>query len=199
RCVARAGVVALVGGAGEGVGGCGRPVVTGVGLGAGVAIVAGGAVGLFGGRRADGGRGVARAGVVALVGGADDGVGAGTRPVLAGIGLGAGVAVVACGAIGLVGVRAACGGRGVGGRVVTLIRGGAGDWRTDAHLVVTVVAGRARVGVRAYGACRRRVAADTILVLALFSLGAGIAVVAQGPIRLAGARSDGRRRRDIRE
>src|SRR5206468_1062757 len=83
--VAYAGNVALVqGGTDDGVGAGARPVLAGVGLGAGVAIVAGGAIGLVGGRRADAGRGVARARVVALVRGADDGVGAGARPVLAG-------------------------------------------------------------------------------------------------------------------
>src|SRR5439155_18915722 len=84
------------------------PALAGVGLRAGIAVVAGAAVG-FPRVRACPRGGRTGAGSVALVGGgANDGVAAGADPALAGVGLGAGVAVVA--GSGVVGVdAAACG------------------------------------------------------------------------------------------
>src|SRR5206468_12299484 len=72
-----------------------EPALAGVGLRAGVAVAARGAVaGARVGALAGGG--VAGAGDVALVGGrADDRVAAGAEPALAGVGLRAGIAVVA--------------------------------------------------------------------------------------------------------
>src|SRR5439155_896249 len=89
------------------------------------------------------GRGVAGAGDVALIGrGADDRVGAGARPGLAGIGLRAGVAVVARGAVGRgrVGAETRRGSTHAG--IVALIGRGAGDRRVRA-------AGRGAGGDRA--------------------------------------------------
>src|SRR5206468_1283466 len=100
RRITGAGVVALIlGGADDGVAARAAAALAGVGLRAGVAVVAGGAVGLRR-VRADAARRIAGAGVVALIlGGADDGVGAGAGAALAGVGLRAGVAVVAGGPV----------------------------------------------------------------------------------------------------
>src|SRR5205807_6537335 len=99
--------------------------LAGVGLRAAFAAVAGAAIGL-GRVRARARGGITRAGVVTLVGGgADDGVAAGAEPALAGVGLRAGVAVVAAGAIGLRRVRASARGRIGSAGGVTLIGGGA--------------------------------------------------------------------------
>src|SRR5207249_1696622 len=110
------------GGADDGVAAGAHAALAGVGLGAGVAVVAGGAVGL--GRVGPGGgaglRAVRRGAVVrrrsstrdragpdGVVGGvvpaagADDGVAARAHAALAGVGLGAEIAVVAGGAVGL--------------------------------------------------------------------------------------------------
>src|SRR3989449_134530 len=93
--------------AGDGVPSDAGPVLAGVGLGAGVAVVAARPVGRVGGRTGAVGR-VACPGHVALIRrGAGHRVGSGTPPALAGVGLGAGVAVVARGAVGLVGGRRA--------------------------------------------------------------------------------------------
>src|SRR5439155_451063 len=88
-------------------------------------------LGFGGGARA--GRGGAGAGAAGLGGGgADDGVGAGARPGLAGIGLRAGVAVVARGAVGpgRVGAETRRGSTHAG--IVALIGRGAGDRRVRA-------------------------------------------------------------------
>src|SRR5207253_2813323 len=105
--IAGAGRVALVGGrTHDGIraqAGAGR---TGVGLRAGVAVIAGRAVGL-GGIAAGARRGVAGAGRLALVGGrAHDRVRAHVGAGLTGVGLRAGVAVVTGRAIGLGGIAA---------------------------------------------------------------------------------------------
>src|SRR5207249_38696 len=100
-------VVALVcRGAGDGVRAGAHPGLAGIGPGAGGAVVAGGAVGLRRVRARAGG-GVAGARVVALATRrAADLVRAAAQPGLAGIGPGAGGAVVAGGAVGLRRVRA---------------------------------------------------------------------------------------------
>src|SRR5439155_14471203 len=99
--VARAGVVALVGGrAGDRVAPNAAPALAAVALRAGVAVVAGGAVGSRRVRALAGGW-VARAGVVALVGGrAGDRVAVSAAPALDALALRAAVAVVAGGAVG---------------------------------------------------------------------------------------------------
>src|SRR5439155_860711 len=96
RRVAGAGAVALIaGGASHRVPARAGPRLAGVGLRAGVAVVAGRTVGL-GRVRADTRRRVARPCHVALIaGGAGHGVPARARPRLTGVGLRAGVAVVA--------------------------------------------------------------------------------------------------------
>src|SRR5438046_4983131 len=122
--IAGAGDVALVGGrADDGVAAGADPALAGVGLRAGVAVDAGGAVaGVRVGALAGGG--VAGAGDVALVGGrADDRAAAGAEPVLAGVGLRAGVAVAARGTIGLDRMRAVAGGGVAGAGGVTLVGG----------------------------------------------------------------------------
>src|SRR5213079_763146 len=107
RRVAGARVVALIRrGAGDGVRAGTDSTLAGVGLGAGIAVGAGGAVGLRR-ARAETGRRIAGARVVALIrGGAGDGVRAGTDSTLAGVGLRAGIAVGARGAVGLHRARA---------------------------------------------------------------------------------------------
>src|SRR3989442_704023 len=116
RGIARPGGVALIErGADDRVGAHAAPVLAGVGLRAGVAVVAGRAVGLVRRRRAHAGGGVAGAGVVALVRRADHRVRPDAAPVLASVGLRAGVAVVARRAVELVRMRAADGGRGSSG------------------------------------------------------------------------------------
>src|SRR5439155_4313587 len=122
-----------------------------VGLRAGVAVVARGAVaGVRVGAQAGGG--VAGAGDVALVErGADDGVGAGAGAVLAGVGLGAGVAVVAGRAVRLEAVGWAGGAAPRASlRGVTLVCGGAAH-RTRRH--ERAIFGAARAG----GAAQRAV------------------------------------------
>src|SRR3989449_295416 len=126
--VARARHVALVeGGAGDGVAPDAAPALAGIGLRAGVAVGARRPV-----RRRGGGaaarRGVARARHVALVeGGAGDGVAPDAAPTLAGVGLCAGVAVVAGRPVRRRGGGAAAR-RGVArARHVALVEGGAGD------------------------------------------------------------------------
>src|SRR5438067_1206085 len=91
-----AGGVALIGGGGDdGVGGRAHGALAGVGLGAASAVVAGRAVGL-GRVRACAASGITGAGDMTLIGGrANDGVAAGADPALAGVGLRAGIAVVA--------------------------------------------------------------------------------------------------------
>src|SRR5205814_2248887 len=157
RCVAGPGVVALIaGGAIHRVAARARPRLAGVGLRAGVAVVARRAVGL---RRVGGDTGGwgAGSGVVALIaGGASHWVSARARPRLAGVGLRAGVPVVACRAVGLRRVRAGARRRIARPRVVALIAGGASH----------------RVPARA-GPC-----------LAGVGLRAGVAVIARRPIGL---------------
>src|SRR5439155_10596691 len=105
--------------------------LTGVGLGAGITVVAGGAVGL-GRIGASAGGGIAGAGVVALVGGgADHRALPAANARLAGVDLGAGVAVVARRALSL-------------GRVGAGARGGVADAG-----VVALIGGRADDGIRA--------------------------------------------------
>src|SRR5437016_5506663 len=128
RGVARARHVALVeGGAGDGVAPDAAPALAGVGLRADVAVVARRPVGRRGGGAAAR-RGVARARHVALVeGGAGDGVAPDAAPALAGVGLRAGVAVVARRLV-LRGALPASARRGVArARHVALVEGGAGD------------------------------------------------------------------------
>src|SRR4029077_2344409 len=100
RGIAGARIVALVsGGADDGARAGAGPGLGGGGAGGGTAVVAQRAVRL---RRpgAHAGRGIAGARIVALVsGGADDGARAGADAGLAGVGAGAGIAVVARGAV----------------------------------------------------------------------------------------------------
>src|SRR5207249_878159 len=105
--VANAGDMTLIEGRAEdGVRAGARRSVAGGGGGAGVAVIARGSVG--GVRvRADARARVANAGDMTLIEGrAEGGVRAGARPGLAGVGLGAGVAVIARGSVGGVRVRA---------------------------------------------------------------------------------------------
>src|SRR5439155_6770834 len=131
RGIARPGGVALIErGADDRVGAHAAPVLAGVGLRAGVAVAAGRAVGLVRRRRAHAGGGVAGSGVVALVRRADHRVRPDAAPVLASVGLRAGVAVVAGRAVGLVRRRRAHAGggdrrsgvEGLGGRVGNRVR-----------------------------------------------------------------------------
>src|SRR5207249_5277700 len=88
RAYHRVGTVADAGGAG-------------VGLGARIAVAADRAVGLYRGSRANPRGGIAGPGIVAGVGGgANHGIRPGADPRLAAVGLGAGVTVVARGAVG---------------------------------------------------------------------------------------------------
>src|SRR5207249_3351823 len=158
--VAGAGVVALVRRADHRACSDAAPVLAGVGLRAGVAVVAGRAVGLVRRRRAHAGGGVAGAGVVALVRRADHRACSDAAPVLAGVGLRAGVAVVAGRAVGLVRRRRAHAGGGVtGAGVVALVRRADHRVRSDAAPVMAGVGLRAGVAVvagRAVGLVRRR-------------------------------------------
>src|SRR5439155_1699469 len=142
--VAGAGIVALVRRADHRGRADAAPVLAGVGLRAGVAVVAGRAVGLVRRRRAHAGGGVAGAGVVALVRRADHRGRPDAAPVLAGVGLRAGVAVVAGRAVGLVRRRRAHAGGGVAGAgIVALVRRADHRGRADAAPVL------AGVGLRA--------------------------------------------------
>src|SRR5207244_4223777 len=155
-----AGVVALVRRADHRVRPDAAPVLASVGLRAGVAVVAGRAVGLVRRRRAHAGGGVAGAGVVALVRRADHRVRADAAPVLASVGLRAGVAVVAGRAVGLVRRRRAHAGGGVAGAgVVALVRRADHRVRADAAPVLASVGLRAGVAVAAaplFRSVRRR-------------------------------------------
>src|SRR5439155_889897 len=146
-------LVALVlGGADDGVRAGAAAALAGVGLRAGVAVVARRPVGL-GRVRAQAARRIARPCVVALIlGGADDGVRAGAAAALAGVGLRAGVAVVAGGAFGLGRVRASAPRRLACDLVVALILGGADDGvRTRAAAALAGVGLGAGVAVAAGG------------------------------------------------
>src|SRR5437870_11479783 len=158
--VAGAGVVALVRRADHRARPDAAPVLASVGLRAGVAVVAGRAVGLVRRRRAHAGGGVAGAGVVALVRRARRSSGLHAAPVLAGVGLRAGVAVVAGRAVGLVRRRRAHAGGGVAGAgVVALVRRADHRVRPDAAPVLASVGLRAGVAVvagRDRGLVRRR-------------------------------------------
>src|SRR5436309_3403562 len=149
RGIARPGGVARVErGADDRVGAHAAPVLAGVGLRAGVAVVAGRAVGLVRRRRAHAGGGVAGAGVVALVRRADHRARSDAAPVLAGVGLRAGVAVVAGRAVGLVRRRRAHAGGGVAGAgVVALVRRADYRLRLHAALLISGVGLRAGVAV----------------------------------------------------
>src|SRR5439155_257982 len=140
--------------------------LAGVGLGTAVAVAAGRAVDLARVGAGAVGR-IADAGVVTLIEGrTDDGVcpGAGAR--LAGVALGAGVAVVAGGAVHLGRVGTGAGGRITDARLVALVRGSADD------------------GVRAGAGAR----------LAGVALRAGVAVVAGRTVRRGRVRADAARR-----
>src|SRR6266436_6290313 len=206
RGIARSGGVALIErGADHWVDAHAAPVLAAVGLRAGVAVVAGRAVGLVRRRRAHAGGGVAGAGVVALVRRADHRACSDAAPVLAGVGLRAGVAVVAGRAVGLVRRRRAHAGGGVAGAgVVALVRRADHRACSDAAPVLAGVGLRAGVAVvagRAVGLVRRRRAhagggvagagvvaldrradhracSDAAPVLAGVGLRAGVAVVA---------------------
>src|SRR5437667_112477 len=167
RGVAGPGVVTLIRRrADDGVPARARTCLAGVRARARAVVVAGRAVRL-GRVRARAGRRVARADVVALVlGGAGDGIRAGARAGLAGIGTGAGAGGVARRAVRLGGVRTRARRRGARADVVALVLGGAGDGvRAGAG------AGLARIGVRA-----------------------GVAVVARRAVRLCGVRAHAGRR-----
>src|SRR5262249_10313671 len=149
--VADTGIVALIeGGADDGVRARADTGLAGVALRAGAPVVAARAV-LLVGVRAGAIRRGAHPGNVALIGrGADDGVCTRADAGLAGVALGAAVAVGAGGAVGLLGMGAGAVGRVTGAGIVALIEGGADD----------------RVGARAHAR------------LAGVGLGAGVAVVA---------------------
>src|SRR5207244_233078 len=123
-----AGDVALVGGrADDRVAAGAEPALAGVGLRAGVAVVAGGTIGL-GRVRARARGGSAGAGGVGLIGGgAGDGGAARAHAPLAGVGLGAAIAVAAGRAVGLGRVRAGAASGITGAGDMTLIGGRAND------------------------------------------------------------------------
>src|SRR5262249_27457233 len=161
--VADTGFVALIEGrADDGVRPDAGAGLAGVRLGAGIARREERRVGLVGGGAEAAGR-VADTGVVALVEGrADDEVRPDACAGLAGVRLGAGVAVRASGAVRLFGVGADAAGRVADTGVVALIEGRADD-------EVRPDAGAGLAGVR---------------------LGAGIAVRADGAVRLVRVRAD---------
>src|SRR5262249_5549595 len=168
--------------------------LTGVGLGAGVAVVAGRAVGLVG-VGADTARRVADARIVALIeGGADDRIRPRADARLAGVTLRARVAVVAGRGVGLGRGRAGAGGGLAGARVVALIEGGADDLirhRADARLAgVTLRARVAVVAGRGVGLVRVRAGAGGRLtgarVVTLIEGGAGDRIRARADAGLAG-------------
>src|SRR5439155_325759 len=195
--------------------------VAAVGDRAVVPVVASGSLELHG-VRAGAGRWIARPRVVALVlGGADDRVRAPAHSRLTGVGLRAGVPVVACGPVELRGVRAGAGRRVARPRVVALVLGGADDrGRARAHSRPTDVGLRAGVAVvtrRAIGlggvrtGAGRRVAGPRVVTLvgrgaddgvparahaALAGVGprAGVAVGARADVGLEGLRAGGGRR-----
>src|SRR5207253_930722 len=148
RGVADAGGVALVGGgAGDGVGAHAGAGLAGVVLRAGVAVVARRSVEL-GGIAAGARRGVAGAGGVALVGGgAHDRVRTHADACLAGVGLRAGVAVVARLPIELRGIRAGARRRVTRSRGVALVGGVAHDRRAHTDAPLTRVGNGAGVPV----------------------------------------------------
>src|SRR5207253_3095120 len=120
--------VTLIGGsADDGVAARADPALAGVGLRAGNGVGAAGAIGLRGVRARAIGRITCASDVTLIGGSADDGVAARAHPALAGVGLRAGIAVVAAGAIGLRGVRARAIGRITCASDVTLIGGAADD------------------------------------------------------------------------
>src|SRR5439155_1717660 len=139
-------VVALVRSrADDGVGARARPALAGVGLRAGVPVVAGRVVGL-GWVGAHARARVAGPYVVALVGGgADDGVGARTRAALAGVGLRAGIPVVAGRAVGLDGVVAGAVGI-AGGGLVALVGRRADAVVDEQHRALGLVGRRVDLG-----------------------------------------------------
>jgi hypothetical protein len=177
RCrIARARDVALVeGGAENGIGAGTAARLTGIGLGAGVAIGASAAI-RFVRVGANTRRGIAGAGVVALIERhAHDGVGPGACPQLTGIGLGAGIAVIASAAIRLVRIRTNARRRIADADVMALVerraRNGIGA-RTRARL--TRIGLRARIAVVANDAiglvwiranARHRIACARIVAL----------------------------------
>src|SRR5439155_279100 len=198
RRVARADVVALVlGGAGDGIRAGAGAGLARVGPRARAVVVARRAVRL-GWVRAHAGRRVARADVVALVlGSAGDGVRAGARAGLAGIGARAGVAVVARRAVRLCGVRAHAGRRVARPDVVPLVlrsagvgvRAGAGAGLSGirARAGVAVVARRA-VRLRGVGArAGRRVARAGVVALILGGAGDRVRAGARACLARVGA------------
>src|SRR6185503_7825789 len=134
-----------------------RPTLAGVGLRAGVAVVAARAV-LLRGVAADAVRGVADARVVALIERtAHDRIAAGAAPALARVGLRARVAVVARRAVRLVRIAADPGRRIARARHVALIERAAGDRiRPLAGAPLAGVGLGARIAVVARGAVRLR-------------------------------------------
>src|SRR5437762_2540130 len=200
RRVARADVVALVlGGAGDGIRAGAGAGLARVGPRARAVVVARRAVRL-GWVRAHAGRRVAGADVVALVlGSAGDGVRAGARAGLAGIGARAGVAVVARRAVRLRGVGAHAGRRVALTGVVTLVLRGADDGiharagarfaRVRARARVAVVAGRT-VRLRGVGArAGRRVARAGVMALILGGAGDRVRAGARACLARVGARA----------
>src|SRR5439155_882646 len=140
-------VVALVGGrADHRVGASAHPALAGVGLRAGVAIVAHLAIALGRTRATSPPRIAAPAGVTLVGGGADDGVAARTYPALAGVGLRAGVAFVARRAVGLPRFRYAALFRSAGPHVVALV-GGRADHRVGARAHPALAGVGLRAGV----------------------------------------------------
>src|SRR5437016_5939343 len=151
--VAAADRMALIGCDAEYVDATAGPALTGVVVRARIAVVARAAVGPDRVRAVAGGR-VAGARVVALIRrGAGDGERAGPDSTLAGVGLGAGVAVVARGAVGLRRARAEAGRLFAGARVVALIRRVPARRSPDlAGPALTGVVVRARIAVVARAA-----------------------------------------------
>src|SRR5207245_11590631 len=98
-----------------------RAALAGVRLGTRIAVIAARAVGLRWGRAEPGG-GIAGAGAVTLIGGgADDWIAAGADAAVAGVGLRAGIAVVAGRAVRLGRIRTRAGARIAGPGIVALV------------------------------------------------------------------------------
>src|SRR5439155_274235 len=189
RRIADAGDVALIERAADDRVGTGADArLAGVALRAGAAVVAGRPVWLVG-VGAGAARRVADAGVVALFeGGADDGVRPDAGAGLAGVALGAGVAVAAGRAVGLVRVGAGAVGRITGAGVVTLIERSAED-----GIRAGAGAGLAGVGLGAGVA----VAAGRAVGLARVGAGAGLGIAASGVVALVEGGSPARRSSDL--
>ncbi len=196
--VTRSRVVALIAGRTDDRVGAGtHSALARVGLRAGVAVVAGRAVRARG-IRAEAGCRVARSRVVALVARrADHGVGAGAGSTLAGVGLSAGVPVVAGCSVRTGRVRAEPGRRIARAGIVACIGGAAVDGvRSHADAGLTGVGLGARIAVVARRSVRSRVVLAVVRVHVARIGRARVAIVA---IRVVGTRRRGFRIRVRRD